>query len=56
MIIYRTNCSKNGTIDDKCWHDALVYRSSELIERIFSFSSLSVYVDAYQRHHSGEVC
>ncbi len=56
MIIFRTNCSKNGTIDDQCWHDALVYRSSELIERIFSFSSLSVYVDAYQRHHPNEVC
>ncbi len=43
-------------MDDKCWHEALIYRSSELIQQLFSFSSLSVHVDAYQRHHPNEVC
>ncbi|CAF1290126.1 unnamed protein product [Rotaria sordida] len=52
----RTNCSHNGTDDDnECWRQALVYRSSELIQRVFSFSSLSVYVDTFQRHHSKEL-
>ncbi|CAF2635991.1 unnamed protein product [Rotaria sp. Silwood2] len=55
MIIHRTNCSYNGTIDDECWRQALLYRSSELIQRIFSFSSLSVYVNRYQRTHSKEL-
>jgi hypothetical protein len=56
IILVRTNCSNNGTINDQCWRDALAYRSSEFIGRLFSFSSLSVYVDAYQRYHPSEVC
>jgi hypothetical protein len=48
----RTNC----TVAEECWQEALAYRSSELIEQLFSFSSLSVYVDTYQRHHTNEVC
>jgi len=48
----RTNC----TVAEKCWHEALAYRSSELIEQLFSFSSLSIHVDTYQRHHTNEVC
>ena len=55
-MFFRTNCSINNTRDEKCWHDALNYRSFELIERLFSFSSLSVYVNAYQRYHPDEVC
>ncbi|CAF3666983.1 unnamed protein product [Rotaria sp. Silwood1] len=51
----RTNCSYNGTIDNECWRQALNYRSSELIQRIFSFSSLSVYIDSFQRNHSKEL-
>jgi hypothetical protein len=50
-ICLRSNC----TTDEACWRDALAYRSSELIEQLFSFSSLSVHVDTYQRHHSSEV-
>lgn len=56
MVIFRTNCSKNGTVNDECWRDALIYRSSELVERLFSFASLSVYVDSFQRSHPDEVC
>jgi hypothetical protein len=52
LFIFRTNC----TMDDKCWHEALVYRSSELIQQLFSFSSLSVHIDAFQKHHPSEVC
>ncbi len=48
----RTNC----TVAEECWHKALAYRSSELIEQLFSFSSLSIHVDTYQRHHTNEVC
>ncbi len=50
-ICLRSDCTTN----EECWHDALAYRSSELIEQLFSFSSLSVHVDTYQRHHSSEV-
>lgn len=46
----------NGTIDDQCWRDALIYRSSEIVERLFSFASLSVYVEAFRGYHPNEVC
>ncbi len=51
-FLSRTNCTTN----EECWQDALTYRSAELIEQLFSFSSLSVYIDTYQQHHSHEVC
>ncbi|CAF1357496.1 unnamed protein product [Adineta steineri] len=50
----RTNCSNNGTIDNECWREALAYRSSELIKQMFSFASLSVHVDTFQRYHPHE--
>ena len=46
----------NGTTDDQCWRDALNYRSSELVERLFSFASLSVYVELFREYHPSEVC
>ncbi|CAM2718632.1 unnamed protein product [Rotaria socialis] len=51
----RTNCSTNGTFDDECWRQALTYQSAELVERLFSFSSLSVHVDTFQRKHSSQL-
>ncbi|CAF2031588.1 unnamed protein product [Rotaria magnacalcarata] len=51
----RTNCSTNGKFDSECWRQALTYQSAELVERLFSFSSLSVHVDAFQRHHSSQL-
>ncbi|CAF2863916.1 unnamed protein product [Rotaria sp. Silwood2] len=49
------SCKTNCTTIEECWREALAYRSSELIEQLFSFSSLSVYVDTFQRHHSNEL-
>ncbi|CAF4502934.1 unnamed protein product, partial [Rotaria magnacalcarata] len=46
-----TNCTNN----EECWREALAYRSSELIEQLFSFSSLVVHVDTFQREHSSEL-
>ncbi|CAF0903369.1 unnamed protein product [Rotaria sp. Silwood1] len=51
IVCLRTNC----TTSEECWREALVYRSSELIERLFSFSSLSLYIDTFQRRHSHEL-
>ncbi len=51
-FLSRTNCTTN----EECWQDALTYRSAELIEQIFSFSSLSVYIATFQQRHSDEVC
>jgi len=51
MFFLRTNCTTN----EECWRKSLAYHSSELIEQIFSFSSLAVHVDNYQRSHSNEV-
>jgi hypothetical protein len=51
-FVSRTNC----TTFEECWDEALAYRSSELIEQLFSISSLSVHVDTYQRQHFSEVC
>lgn len=56
MIIHRTNCSVNGTSDNDCWRQSLAYRSADLVQRLFSFSSLAVHVDTYQRKHPREVC
>ncbi|CAF3407867.1 unnamed protein product [Rotaria sp. Silwood1] len=49
------SCRTNCTTSEECWREALVYRSSELIERLFSFSSLSLYIDTFQRRHSHEL-
>ncbi|CAF0776170.1 unnamed protein product [Rotaria sordida] len=49
------SCKTNCTTIEECWHEALAYRSSELIEQLFSFSSLSVHIDTFQRHHPGEL-
>ncbi|CAF1564391.1 unnamed protein product [Adineta ricciae] len=46
----RTNCS-----DDQCWREALTYRSSELVEQLFSFGSLTVHVDTFLRKHPDEL-
>ena len=51
LVIFRTNCST----DHQCWLDALTYHSSELAHQIFSFGSLAVYVDTFQRNHESEV-
>jgi hypothetical protein len=51
-VCLRTNC----TTSEECWKESLAYRSSELIEQLFSFSSLSVYVARYQQLHPNEVC
>jgi hypothetical protein len=56
ISIFRTNCSNNGTIDNQCWREALKYRSSDLINQLFSFSSLSIYIDTFQQHHPKKVC
>jgi hypothetical protein len=56
MVISRTNCSSNGTMDDQCWREALIYRSSELVDRLFSFGSLSIYVNSFKHYHENEVC
>lgn len=52
VVIFRTNCST----DHQCWQDALTYHSSELVHQLFSFGSLAVYVDTFQRNHESEVC
>ncbi|CAF0770180.1 unnamed protein product [Adineta ricciae] len=46
----RTNCS-----DDQCWREALTYRSSELVEQLFSFGSLTIHVDTFLREHPDEL-
>jgi hypothetical protein len=51
----RTNCSNNGTADEQCWREALTYRSSELVDQLFSFGSLSVYVNSFKYHHENEI-
>ncbi len=56
MVICRTNCSNNGTADEQCWREALTYRSSELVDQLFSFGSLSVYVNSFKYYHENEVC
>jgi len=48
VIIFRTNCSIN---DEQCWQQALIYRSAELVDRLFQFSSLSVYLNSFQSFH-----
>lgn len=51
QVSCKTNCSINGTNDEQCWQQALIYRSSELIERLFQYSSLSVYLNSYKQFH-----
>ncbi|UJR22286.1 hypothetical protein I4U23_025344 [Adineta vaga] len=50
----RTNCTQDGIVDDQCWREALMYRSSELVEQLFSFGSLTVHVDTFRREHPNE--
>ncbi|CAF3346864.1 unnamed protein product [Rotaria socialis] len=50
-----TSCKTNCTNNEECWREALAYRSSELIKQLFSFSSLAVHVDTFQREHSSEL-
>ena len=47
----RTSCSA----DSACWRTALAYRSSQLVEQLFSFSSLAVRLRTVQEDHSDQV-
>ena len=51
FLFSRTNCST----DEQCWQDALAYHSAELVEQLFSFSSLAVHMEKFQQSHSSEV-